>query len=67
MRAILIDPFTETIVEVEFDGNYKSIYPLIDCETFDCVSVDKNDTLYVDDEGLLAEQHVDLLELVEAA
>ena len=29
MRAILIDPFTQTIEEVEYSGDYKDIYALI--------------------------------------
>ena len=35
MKAILINPHKETITEVEYSGNYKEIYDLIDCRTFD--------------------------------
>ena len=53
MRAILIDPFAREIKEVDYDGDYKKIYDLIDCTTFDVVNVPSgNDGIYVDDEGL---------------
>ena len=39
MRAILIDPFAKEITEVDYDGDYKKIYDLIDCKTFDVVNV----------------------------
>ena len=55
MRAILIDPFAKEITEVDYDGDYKKIYELIDCTTFDVVNVPSgNDGIYVDDEGLYA-------------
>lgn len=53
MRAILIDPKTRTITEVEYDGNYKSIYRLIDCDTFTVVQIDDINSIFVDDNGLL--------------
>jgi len=51
MRAILIDPFTQTIEEVDYSGDYKDIYGLIQCELFSTVYC-LEDTLFVDDEGL---------------
>lgn len=55
MRAIKINPLDKTITEVEYDGNYKSIYKLIEAQMFDVVRIgDKEDhTIYVDDEGLM--------------
>ena len=53
MKAILINPFNQTITEVEYSGNFKEIYKLIDCSTFDCINIDDDNTLFVDDEGLL--------------
>jgi len=53
MKGILINPFDETIKEVVVTGNYKELYTLIECRTFDCVDIDEDNTLYVDDEGLL--------------
>ena len=55
MKAILINPFNQTITEVEYSGNFKEIYKLIDCSTFDCINIDDDNTLFVDDEGLLKE------------
>lgn len=53
MRAILIDPEAKTITEVDYDGNYKSIYKLIGCQTFTVVGINDNESIFVDDEGLL--------------
>tara|TARA_R110002012_G_scaffold294538_2_gene490737 strand:+ start:1459 stop:1830 length:372 start_codon:yes stop_codon:yes gene_type:complete len=53
MKAILIDPFDESVSEVEYNGDYKEIYNLADCRTFDVVSLDDTNDVYVDDEGLL--------------
>lgn len=53
MRAFLIDPNNQTITEVDYSGDYKQIYDLIDCHTFDVVYVDENHCIYVDDEGLM--------------
>lgn len=52
-KGILIDVKAETITEVEI-GNYKDIYKKLGCELFDVVSVDDNNDVYVDDEGLLS-------------
>jgi len=60
MKAILINPFNQTITEVEYSGDYKEIYKLIECSTFDCVNIDDDNTLFVDDEGLLYETNVAL-------
>ena len=57
MRAILIDPFTQTIEEVDYSGDYKDIYSLIECDLFTTVYLPNtsDDTLFVDDEGLYVE------------
>jgi|TARA_R110000744_G_scaffold303454_1_gene412131 hypothetical protein len=55
MKGILIDAFNETVKEVVITGNYKEIYALVECRTFDCVDIDEYNTMYVDDEGLLKE------------
>lgn len=59
-KAILIDAEKHEVKEVEV-GDYKTIYPLLKCDLFECVGVDKNDTLYVDEEGLLKPQEHFLL------
>jgi hypothetical protein len=51
---LLIDPFEKTITPVYYDGDFHSIYNLIDCSTFDVVRCGKYD-LFVDDEGLFKE------------
>lgn len=52
MRAILIDPKNKSVSEVEYDGNYKSIYKLIDCGTFTVIQIDETESIIIDDEGL---------------
>ena len=55
MNAYLIDPFNYTINPVEYDGDFKSIYQLIDCDTFDCTRFNQHgDGVFVDDEGLIS-------------
>lgn len=57
MNAYLIDPFTQTITQVEHSGNYRQIYDLIDAEGFDLARINEHgDAIYVDDEGLLHEK-----------
>lgn len=57
MRSILIDPFTRTVSEVEYSGKYEQIYELVDCDTYDCVRINKyGDAIFVDDEGLIKEK-----------
>jgi len=55
MKGILINPFDQTIKEVVYTGDFREVYVLIECQTFDCVNIDYKNTLYVDDEGLLKE------------
>ena len=55
MRAILLNPFDQTVKEVVYTGDFREIYSLIDCTTFDVVRLSESDDLYVDDEGLLKE------------
>jgi len=54
MKGILINPFDETVKEVNILGNsIEEIYLLTECNTFDVVALSGTDDLYVDDEGLL--------------
>ena len=55
MKAILIDTKNKEIKEVEHDDTLKNIYKLVDCATFDVVNIDNTNGIYVDDEGLFAE------------
>lgn len=54
MKAILIDPYKETVTEVDYSGNFEDINQLLDSRCFTVVHLDeKGNDLYVDDEGLL--------------
>ena len=55
MRAYLIDPFDRTVKPVDYQGDIKEIYSLIQADCFDCCrfSTGNLDGVYVDDEGLL--------------
>lgn len=55
MKAILIDPMNKTIEEINTAG--KKINEIIGCKYFDGVRLG-NDFMYVDDEGLLKENHL---------
>ena len=53
MRGILLNPFDQTVKEVNILGNIQDIYLLTECTTFDVVRLSESDDMYVDDEGLL--------------
>ena len=55
MKAILINPKLKLINEINYSGDYKDISKLTECRIFTCVYPFNNceDTIYVDDEGLL--------------
>jgi hypothetical protein len=55
MRAILIDPYQKQFSEIDYDGNYKTVYKLIDCRVFQVVGIGGEHVIYVDEEGLLHE------------
>jgi len=52
MKAILINAILQTITEIEIDS-WRDISPALGCGCFTTVRVDKDNTLFVDDEGLL--------------
>lgn len=55
MRALLINPEDQSITEITYDGNYKSLYDIIGngCICFSAFATEfSNDTFYYDDEGL---------------
>ena len=53
MKAFLINPHAQEITEVDYSGDYRDIYELIDCHTFDCVAPYEDVDIWIDDEGLL--------------
>lgn len=54
MRAILINPLTQTITEEEFNGDYRHIYKLIGAWVFQTVSIidENHHTIFIDEDGL---------------
>jgi hypothetical protein len=53
-RAILIDPFTQTITEVKMvDTKLQTIYALLECNIITITSLANGIDMVLDDEGLL--------------
>lgn len=52
MKAYLIDPYEQSVSEVEYNGDYNQIYKLIDATTFDVARIADGDSIYIDDDGL---------------
>jgi hypothetical protein len=56
--AYLIDPAECAIKQVTYNGDYKQISEHLGCDYFDCVRLANDDSIFVDDEGLLKDgQH----------
>jgi hypothetical protein len=54
MKAILINAKTKEVKEVEMGKDYQEIYKQLECELFTAGAyLDKEDVIYVDDEGLI--------------
>lgn len=54
MKALLIDPATQTVTQIEINNNIDAIYKAMDCEMFECpVEFPNGDVLYCDEEGKL--------------
>lgn len=51
-RGVLIDVAKMDVREVEFDG-LDTMYKLIDCDMVECVSISRNEDLWLDEEGLM--------------
>lgn len=57
MKGILIDPFTQTVSEVDVAKGIDAIYALIQAPVFGVYRLNEaGDGLYVDDEGLFREE-----------
>jgi hypothetical protein len=52
VKAYLIDPFARAITEVEHDDTLQDIYKHIEADCIDAVRLDREDTIYIDDNGL---------------
>lgn len=58
MKALKIDTKLKKVIEIDIDKGINAIYKEIGngCDTFSCpVTLDNNDALYCDDEGLFHE------------
>ena len=53
MRAILINPNTRTVEEVDCSGTLADIYRLTGTDTLTMLGVDRAHHMYLDDEGLM--------------
>lgn len=53
MKAILINPFEQSVTEVDYSGDYNQIYEFIEAQMFDVARISHDDGIFVDDEGLL--------------
>mgnify|MGYP003113659222 FL=1 len=54
MKGILINPIDETITEIEHKG---SITDTIDARMMECVCIEKEDDIWIDEEGLLKQSN----------
>ena len=52
MKGYLIDPEKRTVEAVEVGDTIQDIYDHIQADTFDCVRMPNDDTIFIDDEGL---------------
>ena len=54
MKAILINPETRKITEIELEEGLQAIYEAMKCERFECpIELENGDTMYADEEGKL--------------
>lgn len=62
MRAVLIDPTTKTITEMDHSDSLEGMYAVLDCEDINSVRVGQFIYLWVDGEGYLKEPTPPLFE-----
>lgn len=53
MRAILIDPFTRTVSDIDTDAGLDSLYDILQVDMITVMQVGASHCLILDDEGLL--------------
>lgn len=56
MRAILIDPFTRTVSEIDTDASLDDMYRLLDVDLITVIGVGASHAMILDDEGLLKDK-----------
>lgn len=55
MKAYLIDPYAEAVTEIETDGTFEHLYPIIECTTIEVVRLDAaGDGIFVDEERMFS-------------
>ena len=52
MRAILIDPIEKSFTEVDYNGDWKTIYKHLDCDLFDDEGLMKSDQQFFHIRGM---------------
>ena len=62
VRGILIDPATDTVKQVEYNGKLEHLYQLIGCRCVDLAQLQNGDVVWVDDEGLFSNSFGFLIE-----
>ena len=58
MRAILIDPFTRKVSEIDTDASLDDLYALLDVDLITVIRVGAGHAMILDDEGLLKDKSV---------
>lgn len=58
MRAILVDPFTRNVSDVETDAGLDDLYDLLQVDTITVLPVGGGHAMILDDEGLLKDKSV---------
>jgi len=67
LKAVLIDPATQTVEAVELDEGLEALRDAIHCDYVDAVSLGDGLTLWVDDEGLYSKESPQFFEIIETA
>lgn len=58
MRAILIDPFTRTVSDIETDASLDDLYAVLQVDLITVMRVGAEHAMILDDEGLLKSKEV---------
>lgn len=56
MQAYLIDPDNTSIERVDYNGDWRSISDLLECDRFDVMTTPEGMSIFVDDEGLYTDK-----------
>lgn len=56
MRAILIDPFTRTVSDIETDASLDEMYDVLKVDLITVIQVGASHAMILDDEGLLKDK-----------